>query len=153
MLITASARSPEWRFLGADMLGATVVDQIVVCPLFRASASVATKNISDESGVQVNQLIQSSIGWARFLFSPVALSKIISRNRSLSSPGRCCARYAIHFPSGEYKGFESLAGLSTVMFFVFARTSAGFAFASQFTGTIHRSLLVEIASTLSWFEA
>ncbi len=43
----------------------------------------------------------------------------------------------------------SLAGLSAVMFLVFARIWADEASAATLTGTIHRSLFVEAAGFLS----
>jgi hypothetical protein len=74
---------------------------------------------------------------------PDARSITTSRNRSASCPGRLCARYAIHFPSGENFGEPSNARLAAVRF-------RGVPPAN---GTTQTSEFVETASTESGFIA
>src|SRR6201984_304272 len=57
-----------------------------------------------------------SIFSVKLIASTFARSYRNNRHRSVSQPGCVCARYAIHFPSGEYAGPQSFAGFVVIRF-------------------------------------
>src|SRR5579883_416601 len=104
--------------------------------------STTPKKRRAESGDQVKLSMERSTASVGVVTFPVARSSTISRQRSLSYPARCCERYAIYLPSGEYCGELSAPGLLVI-----------FRDSPPVMGTTYRSLLVLAAGTGSAFMA
>src|SRR5205085_7836355 len=88
-LVAASSRRTSHQALGT-LRGRSISTKVIgAYPSFSK-----TKYIRRELGAQVNVPSNASKSSVKLFFSPVLRSYSIKRQRSLSYPGRCCARYA-----------------------------------------------------------